>query len=429
MPSFTTHRRRLGAAVAACALAGALGTAHATDEGPSGELRLHWDGRSLSSAGPLARANALQPGTVPPAVDTWVAEAELRHTLRARLGTTSVSLAGNLMGWQQRPAGQAAHSDARVNELHASADLGAWQLSAGKKVVGWDVGYGFRPNDVVQQETRRTLLANTPEGRPLLQLEHFGADDALSLVWVQPGRLNAGDDSSRGPRESALALRGYQRLGALDAFGFARIGAHTGGSLGAALAWVATDELELHASLRVMQRHDGWVIDPAAGNHPMNGNPWRQATLGGSSQWLVGANWTGQLQQSVMVEYWHDGSTLADAEWARWSARNAALPFAPGPAAWRAGNLAWQATPFNSTSLRRSNLFIRLAWQPGPWQLALDTLITPADRGRVITASGQWQGDHWRLNAAWRANAGPQAALIRQLPVRQTLLLAATRSF
>ena len=87
---------------------------------------------------------------------------------------------------------------------------------AGKKVVGWDVGHGFRPNDVVQQETRRTLLSATPEGRPLLQLEHFGAESALSLVWVNPQRVNADDDASRvrpgcARRAPLRALHGNRR--------------------------------------------------------------------------------------------------------------------------------------------------------------------------------------------------------------------------
>jgi hypothetical protein len=320
-------------------------------------------------------------------------------------------------------------ADARVNELNAAVDLGAWQLVAGKKVVGWDVGHGFRPNDVVQQEARRTLLSTTPEGRPLLQLEHFGAESALSLVWVNPQRVGSDDDASRGAAESALALRAYRRFGALDAFGFARLGAHTGASAGAALSWVATDAIEVHASARLLQRHDGWRAASEAGDAPAAANPWRQATLGGTAQWLLGGTWTGELQQSVMLEYWHDGTALPDREWDAWGQRNRALAAAPGPAIRGAANLAWQATPFTASSLRQDNLFVRLSWQPERWQLSADTLYTPADHGRLHTLAAQWQGERWRLNAAWRMAAGPADALIKQLPTRRSVLLAATRSF
>lgn len=422
-PSF--HLRR-AAAGALCALA--TMPALAGDK-PGGELRLSWTERGASAAGPLAEANRRLAGIAPPPSDSALVEAELRHTLRFKPFGTPLALSGNLLLQAQDAPRDAASADARVNEVNAAVDLGAWQLVAGKKVVGWDVGYGFRPNDVVQQEARRTLLAATPEGRPLLQLEHFGAESALSMVWVNPQRLDTDDDASRGAAESALALRAYRRFGALDAFGFGRIGAHTGASAGAALSWVATDAIELHASWRVQQRHDGWQLASGIGAAPTAANPWRQATRGGTAQWLLGGTWTGELQQSVMLEYWHDGTALPDREWDAWRLRNRALSAAPGPAIRGAASLAWQATPFAAPSLRQDNLFVRLSWQPGRWQLSADTLYNPADHGRLHTLAAQWQGERWRLNAAWRFAAGPADALVKQLPTRRSLLLAATLAF
>jgi hypothetical protein len=389
--------------------------------------------RSDSARGPLAAAGALQPGiaTAPP--DTQQFDAELRHTLRARPLGVPLDASMNLLLRGQRMAGESpsgsSHGDAGFNELYAGADLGRWQFSAGRKVVGWDVGYGFRPNDFVQQETRRTLLAVTPQGRGVLQAEVFDADSAHSLVWVNPQRVRAEAGASRGAEESAIAWRGYRRFGAFDGHGFARWGGHTGPSLGAAFAWVASDTLELHASGRALRRHDGWRLDPAAGETLCAANPWTQATLGGGALWLLGANWTGARQQSVIVEFWHDGQALPDAEWDRWAVRNAALTASPAPASARAGNLAWQATPFETPRLRQDNLFVRLAWQPERWQFTLDALFAPADRGRIVTAGAQWQGERWRLNAAARVNGGPADSVFAQLPTRRTGLLAATLVF
>ncbi len=441
----------LGAAAAASAASAADGAAPAAaaaaadgaDVAPAGghpdsaaEVTLRADGRSANARGPLARAQALQPGISPPVVDSLTLQAELRHALRGRLGGHGVALHGNALLVHAWSDGRGSTDHSRVNELVASADLGAWQLAAGKKVLGWDVGYGFRPNDVVQQEERRTQFGQTPEGRPLLMLEHFGAESAWSLVWANPQRWHAARDSQRFARESALAARWYGRQGALDLHAFARRGRHTGLSLGAAAAWVATDALELHASARVLQRHDGWQTDPAAGSAVLRANPWHTATHGGSRQWLIGGQWTGAQQQSVMLEAWHDGTALPDATWNAWAARNQALaafaaqPGLPAQAiGGAAGNLAWQATPFDAGSLRRDNLFLRLAWQPGPWQLTLDTLWQPADGGRIVTAGLQWQGDRLRVNASWRVYGGPACALLAQLPTRRSALLAATLAF
>jgi hypothetical protein len=422
--TFASLRRTAAAVLCALATLPAL-----ADDAPGGELRLSWTDRGASSTGPLAAANRRMPGLAPPPADGALVEAELRHTLRFKPFGTPLALSGNLLLQGLDPRGDAATADARVNELNAAIDLGAWQLVAGRKVVGWDVGHGFRPNDMVQQEARRTLLSTTPEGRPLLQLEHFGTESALSLVWVNPQRMGADGDASRGAAESALALRAYRRFGALDAYGFARVGAHTGASAGAALSWVATDAIELHASWRALQRHDGWRLAPGSGDAPAAADPWRQATLGGAAQWLLGGTWTGELQQSVLLEAWRDGTALPDRAWDAWQQRNRALATAPGPAMRGAASLAWQATPFAVPSLRQDNLFVRLSWQPGRWQLSADTLYNPADHGRLHTLAAQWQGERWRLNAAWRMAAGPADALVKQLPTRRSVLLAATRSF
>ncbi|MEY8879003.1 MAG: hypothetical protein AB9M60_21010, partial [Leptothrix sp. (in: b-proteobacteria)] len=204
----------------------------------SGTLRLGWQAQHANPAGPLAAANALVPGIAPLPASSALAQAELRSRWRA--------LNMNLLLDTERPEGGTTRSHARVNELYGTADLAAWQLSAGKQVVSWDVGYAWRPNDLVQQEPRRQLGPVVLEGRPLLQLEHFDAERATSLVWVNPQRQSRASSAQLGPDESALAARYYQRLGALDAYAFARAGQHSHASLGAAAAWVTSEALELH---------------------------------------------------------------------------------------------------------------------------------------------------------------------------------------
>jgi hypothetical protein len=138
----------------------------------------------------------------------------------------------------------------------------------------------------------------------------------------------------------------------------------------------------------------------------------------------------------VLLEYWYDGTTLSDAQWDQWMARNRALAgfgAQPGlpPALVRAaaGNLAWQATPLDVPNLRRDNVFVRVAWQPDHWLLSADVLITPADRGRIVTLGVQWQGDRLRLNAVLRRYGGPAQSLFAQLPQRQVGVLAAAWAF
>ena len=361
----------------------------------SGQVRSYGVYRQTANTGPLAQANTLQPGIASVDGSTHTVQLEMRGN--ATLGPVSLH-AGTTLEAQQGgdPSG---NTQGRFNEAYASGNVAAgWQWSAGKRVVSWDVGYGFRPNDVVQQEQRRTLVAQPLEGRPLLMAERFGADTAWSLVWVNPTQ----QASTTGARERALAARAYWHSGAVDWYAFARQGEQTGGSVGAAVSWVASDALELHASVR-------------------------------GGQQLVGGTWTTASQVSLLVEAWHDSTALTNAQWSAWSARNLALSQWPArgvPAAAVAGNLAQQANAFGvAGNLRQDNVFARVSWQQERWETALDWLYTPADRGAMATASLAWTGERVKLEAGLRAAAGLNGAIVRQLPVQRQGYVVATWVF
>jgi hypothetical protein len=405
---------------------GAAAAAHA-DTDYSGQVRLRWDERTPASNGPLVQAARLAPELIALPASSGAIESELRG--RWKMLSAAVALR------QERPESGVWHSDAIVNELYASGDAAGWQFSAGRKIVAWDVGYGFRPNDIVQQEQRRTLLTSTPQGRAVVQAEHFNAHTAWSLVWVNPQRASDGGASlASGADEQALAARIYRHVGEADWHGFARYGQHTRASLGGAVSWVANDSLEVHASGRAAERADVWAFD-AAVNGLASSSPYRTVTQGKTVQALVGATWTAQNKLSLMTEWWYDSSAASNAQWRAWHARNRQLAqtlFPGAPDGLRravAGNLGWQAQAFGGQSLRRNNVFLRLAWDHEGWQPSLDVLYHPADRGRVLTAALGWQGNRMRLDAGVRVNGGPDESVAAQLPVKRTAYLAGAWAF
>lgn len=411
-------------AAALVAASAAAGVANAAEPEFGGQLRGQWIAQRANQRGPLAAADALQPGIASLPASGAIAEAELRASTHvAGVGITSVAtLQAQRFEWS------ATDSRAWFNELYVSGDAAGWQFSAGKKIVAWDVGYGFRPNDFVQQEARRTLLSVTPEGRPVLTAEHFDVSTAWTFVLVNPTRRH--DD--RGADEPALAARVYRRDGVLDWHGFARWGARTGASAGAAVAWVAGESLELHASARYLVRADTLAIDPAAGMGPVPTNPWQPASVTHTGQALIGGTWTNAQQVSLLAEAWWDGTAPSDSQWDAWNQRNGQLLSLAGvaPAAAVAGNLAWQASAFGAAgNLRRTNLFARMSWQHDKWQPALDILYTPADAGRVVTASLAWQGDRVRIDAGARVYGGPASAVLAQVPARRIVYVAGTWAF
>lgn len=375
----------------------------------SGQIRLQWDQRQANNAGPLAAADALQPGTVAVPGDGATLAAELHSSGKGWNASATLQ--------QQTQPGGARQSRAWVNELVATHDAGAWQYSAGKKIVAWDVGYAFRPNDFVQQEQRRTLVATLDKGRPVLMAEHFDADTAWSWVWVNPSKPGA----HTGAQEPALAARVYRHQGSVDWHGFARLGAHTGPSVGGAFAWVASDALELHASARWMARADTLAFNPDSAGL-VHRNPWQLGSVAHAAQALLGGTWTHTSRISVLAEAWWDGTALSGPQWNAWRERNALLTrlAAPGqPVSAAAGNLAWQASAFNaSSSLNRANLYARLSWERDAWQPSLDLLVQPQDGGRVLSAALRWQGDRVQVQGGLRVNSGPAQAVLALAPLQ-----------
>ena len=405
----------------------AMGNAASAEEGDattagrwSGSVTLRHDIKRVSDLGPLAMANALQPGLVTTPSDATTALLELRGQgdgwlLDGALEQSSVAVGdANLRG--------------QVRELTWNHDAGPWQFSVGRKIVGWDVGYAFRPNDVVQQETRRTLVSATPQGRPLLMAERYGDDSAWSLVWVNP--LN--DASHRKGDEPALAVRYYRRVGALDWHGFARWAQRTGASVGTAASWVASDALELHASLRCLRAADTLRADAPA-SAIVATNPWQPALTDSTAQALVGGTWTSATQFSVLFEAWWDGTAPDGSVWDAWRQRNASLaPLAAhgAPAQAVAGNLAWQADAFGaSSSMQQRNVYLRLSWEYEGWQPSVDVLWHPQDGGRMVTTALAWKGDRWQIAGGWRIFGGPEASVVAQLPNRHQAYLQARWTF
>lgn len=241
----------------------------------------------------------------------------------------------------------------------------------------------------------------------------------------------------RGAEEPALALRVYERDGAVDWHGFARVGARTGGSLGAAAAWVASESVELHAAARYLHAADTLALDTAAVTAPATGpvrsGPWLDATGRHAAQALVGGTWTNAEQLSVLAEAWWDGTALSNPQWNEWTASNrllGALIGTPVTVPAVAGTLAWQGSAFGAAgNLRRANLFARLSWTYANWQPALDVLYTPADAGRIVSASRAWQGDRRRIDGGLRVYGGPGSAVLAQLPAQRIAYLAGTWAF
>ena len=396
----------------------------------SGQIRPLWTSAQGTGHDPVSSANALLPGLIPVMSDNAQVQTEL-HVISH--GITAI---GTLQGqaFDTDTKHELTNGTAWLNELYTGWGNGAWQFSVGKKIVSWDVAYGFRPNDMIQQEKRQTFITSTLIGRPLAMVDYFDADNAVSVVLVNPRQNNTTDPSI----EPALATRAYHHAGNLDWYGFARYGEQTRMSIGTAAAWVVSESIELHASYRYSQKMGLLSLQQRptllSNTFLSNTSPWQTQLTDHIQQAVIGTTYTTEDQQSIILEAWWDGAAPSDAQWTEWNQRNHALnaiasttPSLQRPVAY---NLAWQAQLLSAANnVRRKNLYARWSWQSGVWTTAIDTLYTPEDKGRATSASLEWQGDRWHLEAGVRIYGGPANTIFAQLPQNRIVYSAATWAF
>lgn len=258
----------------------------------------------------------------------------------------------------------------RVNELSLERPLAGGFATVGKKVMGWDVGYAFRPLDVVQQEDRRALNPVTLEGVPMLAWEAFDENRAITIVWTNPGHGKRGQPKDDG----ALAVRLYRQHGSTDQYAVLRASDRNGIEGGVSFSHVASDALELHGSVLLQQRHDEWVYRRQA--------PPRWQRIEGGGKALAGLTWTTESKFSVLGEAWVD----------RTAARG-----------------------------RQHNLLLRASQTEGDAEVAADVLWQPGQDGaagsRIVSVAATWKASPWLLSASVRHFSGAAGTIARNVAV------------
>ena len=420
-----SHRRRRLSRQLVAALACVLAMPAGADEGTA---ELGWTTRLVGERHELRRDSPFAAGLPLTGLDRD--RYRIEQELRGRAGPVSLLLTATESGL----GGAKPNGRFLANEAYVDFSLGGQRFSAGKKVLAGDVGYAFRPIDVLQHENRMQLMPPQLEGIPMLSWDNFSGDGAWSLVIATPGHQKRGEARDDG----SVALKLYQRLGAADWHGVVRNSTRYGLELGAATSWVPDEALELHASLLVQHRGERHLplvdtasvaalltADSALITEPVN-SP-RKA--------LIGGTWTAAEGYSLMGETWCDGTAPAVADWqrlARQAAQRRALFGLPGvPSAAVAGATAASTRMFDQGNLARRGLLARMAWSEpgGGWSLSADLLRSLDDGGTTLTAATSWQGDRLRLDAGMRRYGGRAGSAYRLLPEAATAFVAISLAY
>lgn len=314
-----------------------------------------------------------------------------------------------------------------INEASYDFSLFGERFGVGKKILSWDVGFGFRPLDVIQQENRRAVFASTLEGVVYLAWEKYRDETAWMLVYVNPG-----EGKARAPKEDeALALKYYRHWDNTDGHAIVRVSKRNRVEAGTAFTKVALESFEWHGSLLYQQRYErlhNTLLDspalPISSSDPLENRAERH---GGKA--LLGCTWTGESGVSLLGEAWYDAGAYSAREWRavrNLSERQVDLLGQGVPEAAVRGNIAYSSRYFERPNLLRESLLVRLSHrrEGGSLEPALDILCTPADGGLVATASLGYESNRFRLDAGVRQFGGARNSAYRLLPEERIVYFA-----
>ena len=242
---------------------------------------------------------------------TTLAHDRARTELEMRTAWQNINLVATARSSAQE--GAKPDNELLVNELYYDATLFGQRFSLGKKILSWDVGFGFRPLDVIQQENRRSIFASTLEGVPYLAWEKFTANDAWTLLLANPGRGKTGIAKN----DASLVLKYFRRDGNTDAHALLRFSQRYRLEAGIAFSSVVANGLEWHGSLLHQTQYEKslntLVSRPGL---PLSAtDPYLTQTFRQGRKALLGATWTNESGVSLLVETWYDRSAYSAGDW------------------------------------------------------------------------------------------------------------------
>lgn len=308
-----------------------------------------------------------------------------------------------------------------ANQFYYDGELGdglGW--TAGKKLMSWGVGFGFKPLDVVQRENRRLVNRPALVGTPMLAVERFTADEAWTVAWTHPGRGEGSDDF----RDASLALRWYRlSAGGDDLHAVARLSHRRGLEAGVGATRVIGEEWSIYGAA-LYERRTRRLMNMLVGNGGTlaAADPMSEQVGGGGTKAVAGAQWTGASGWSTLAEAWYDADAYSRAQWQRLDALTASQHALAGiaPAAAIAGNVAWSSQAYLTPNLLRENLLLRLGYDDRDgFRPYAELLATPRDGGRVWTIGAVFEGNRQRLALGLRQAGGADGSAYARAPIRR----------
>ncbi|HET8708197.1 MAG TPA: hypothetical protein VFM46_17965, partial [Pseudomonadales bacterium] len=325
---------------------------------------------------------------------------------------------------------------ADINEIYWKNSFAYAELTLGKKRLGWGVGYGFRPLDVIVREPRRQLISATTVGLPMVALDFFNEKSNLTFLCGS----DLGDDDRLQPlaekrgSSQECALRFYQLVDTWDWQIVLHHSPNTDTELGTGFSGVVGDSLELHGELLNVRQYYQWHNSLLDSNQVIaSRDPMVLRERMKAWQSVAGFTYTWANGFSVLGEAWFDGTALDQREWRAVSdltrQQIALLSNTTIPAYAIEQNRMASARYLMQQNLAQKNVLARVSFDGETHDPALDCLYLPETGDTIVTLSDSYKiRQALTLEFGARYFSAKKDSVVDALPYRLQAYLSLTAS-
>jgi len=223
---------------------------------------------------------------------TQSGESTLLSRQQITLEAQHSSLTSRAALFSERNERQERFNTGHLLELYWEQSVGPWELTAGKKMLEWGVGYGFQPLNLFNAKDQRTLVSELSTGLAMMNAEYFTQTGAWMLFCAQD------ESETQRPRRNRCGIRLYQLVGQWDLQSLLYYDEDHHFAMGGSVSGVTSDSTEWHGSLLIQQRYQNTEYQPApvVVDHDY------------AVKALLGFTYTSVRANTLIGELWHDGS-------------------------------------------------------------------------------------------------------------------------
>ena len=315
--------------------------------------------------------------------------------------------------------GGEAQFEGKIHELYFEKSIYELEISMGKKIVEWGVGFAYRPLDIIQNEDRRKLLSTHDEGRTLISLEYFTSDSAWTFLYLGPDN----NESSLANMDEAFAVQFFTLIHSVDFLAILKVSEQHKLESGAGFKSVLNDQWAVYGSFLYQRRYRQYLnqLLDVHTNFPIAaGDPVTLHSRQHGYKYLLGLNWVGISGWSILFETWYDNTARKKKIWQALKnlshSQQALAESQPALIDAVNANIRASTRYFSADNLLEWNTLLRLSYDFSGQEIYMDYLFTPEDKGTVITLGHRLEGNRYNTEFSLRRFLGPKSAAYALLP-------------